>query len=90
LFGAYWSARPEENLADTNRLLSSFVPLPLSLSTMDRFARIKVDLLRRGQPIQDPDILIAATALEHDLTLVTHNTGHYCRIAGLRIEDWHG
>lgn len=55
---------------------------------MDCFARIKADLMRRGQKIEDPDILIAATAMENNLILVTHNIGHYERIPGLRLEDW--
>jgi tRNA(fMet)-specific endonuclease VapC len=41
--------------------------------------------LRRGWP---EDLLIAATALAHDLTLVTHSLREFSRIAGLKIEDW--
>ena len=38
-----------------------------------------------GQRIGDPDLLIAATALHHDRFLVTRNTGHFQRIAGLKL-----
>ena len=34
------------------------------------------------------DLMIASTALVHDLTLVTHNTSHFARIPGLRLADW--
>ena len=34
------------------------------------------------------DLLIAAIALANDLTLVTHNTREFSRVAGLRLEDW--
>jgi tRNA(fMet)-specific endonuclease VapC len=34
------------------------------------------------------DLLIASVALAHDLTLVTHNTGHFQEMPGLRLEDW--
>ena len=34
------------------------------------------------------DLQIAAIALAEDLILVTHNTGEFSRIPGLRIEDW--
>jgi tRNA(fMet)-specific endonuclease VapC len=34
------------------------------------------------------DLLIAAVALTHDLTLVTHNTQHFQNIPNLRLEDW--
>lgn len=88
LFGAYWSSRPTENIIEVNSLVGSLAVLPLTHSVADLFARIKVDLLRKGQPLEDPDILIAATAIENDLTLATHNTAHYARISGLRLEDW--
>jgi predicted nucleic acid-binding protein len=32
--------------------------------------------------------MIAATALVHDLTLVTHNTKHFTPIPDLRLDDW--
>jgi tRNA(fMet)-specific endonuclease VapC len=34
------------------------------------------------------DLLIGVTALEYDLTLVTHNTRHFQNIPNLRLEDW--
>jgi len=34
------------------------------------------------------DLLNAATALVHDLTLVTHNLQDYVNVPGLRVEDW--
>lgn len=53
-----------------------------------RAADIYADLCRRGELISDADILIAATALVHRLTLVTGNTDHFQRMAGLPIENW--
>ena len=34
------------------------------------------------------DLMIASVALVHNLTLVTHNTAHFIRIPGLRLDDW--
>ena len=45
-------------------------------------------LLDRGLPIATPDLLIAATALVHGLSLVTHNTQDFIHIPGLTVEDW--
>ena len=59
--------------------------LPLTRSVMKRFARVRGELRQRGQIIADPDILIAATALERDLTLLTYNRSHFGRIAGLHL-----
>jgi hypothetical protein len=39
----------------------------------------------------DPyDVLIAGQAKARNLTLVTHNTTEFPRVAGLRVEDWKG
>lgn len=50
-------------------------------------SRIYANLRRKGTPIQFADILIAATALEQDLTLVSHDSD-MLRIKGLKLEDW--
>ena len=51
-------------------------------------ADIRADLKFRGLPIGPYDVLIAATALAHNLVVVTHNTREFSRIAGLKVEDW--
>lgn len=88
IYGARRSARVEVNL---NRLKSFAAPLQ-SLAFDDRCAHdyglIRAELAAQGKPIGANDLLIAAMALAHDLTLVTHNTGEFSRVAGLRIEDW--
>ena len=53
----------------------------------DKAAEIHADLKRRGELIQDADILIAATALLRDLILVS-NDSHFQRISGLKAENW--
>jgi predicted nucleic acid-binding protein len=59
--------------------------LPLDVPIAVRWAELRDQLRRRGQPLKDADLLIAATALQHDLTLVTRNTGHFERVEGLRL-----
>lgn len=61
------------------------VPLGLDESTMETFGRVRNYLRRRGQLIPDFDLLIASTALQHDLTLLTRNTRHFARIPNLRL-----
>ncbi len=41
-----------------------------------------------GNPIGANDLLIAAIAIAHSLTLVTHNTREFGRIEQLAYEDW--
>ena len=54
--------------------------------------RILGDLLRTGQTIGKADPMIAAIAIQHDLTLITGNTQHFERIArlgyALRLDNW--
>lgn len=52
------------------------------------YARIRVDLEKRGLAIGPLDMLIAAHALSLGLVLVTHNTREFQRVPGLQIEDW--
>ena len=53
-----------------------------------RYADIRTALEAAGTPIGDMDMLIAASALAEGCHLITHNTSHFSRIAGLVIEDW--
>lgn len=61
---------------------------PLSDEIVVRAAEIYGDLHKRGALIEDADILIAATALEHGLALVTENPSHFGRIQNLIVEGW--
>lgn len=59
--------------------------LTLSLEIMMRYAETKTLLERKGNKIDDFDILIGATALVHNLTLITRNKKHFERIPSLRL-----
>ena len=52
------------------------------------FGEIRHALMAAGKPIGPYDTMIAAIVLAHDLTLVTHNTNEFSRVAGLKLEDW--
>jgi len=85
LDGVYYGRDPIRQQAAFTEFLVGMAILPVTARISERFARIRGDLRRRGQMIGDLDILISATALEHNLTLVTRNLEHYERIAGLSI-----
>jgi predicted nucleic acid-binding protein len=53
-----------------------------------QYGRISRSLRAQGAPIGDNDIWIAATAIAHDLTLVTRNRGHFERVQGVRIATY--
>lgn len=87
-YGAYNSQRVEENLNNIADFLQKVRVLPLDQRAVDRFGVIKVDLRRKGQPISDFDVLIAAITLEYQGILVTNNCDHFSRISGLCYENW--
>ena len=70
------------------RLLEILPKLPLDSPTVAKAALARADLRRHGLPIGPYDLLIAATALEHGLTMVTHNAREFERVPGLLVEDW--
>jgi predicted nucleic acid-binding protein len=52
---------------------------------MQRFAAVRFALRRQGRLILDLDLLIARTALERGLELLTRNRRHSERIQGLEL-----
>ena len=59
--------------------------LPLDDAVMGRFTCVHAELRRRSQLIPDLDLLIAATALHHDLSLLTRNVRHFHRTPELKL-----
>jgi len=64
------------------------IVLPVSDDILDRAADLWVEGRRLGMAPKDADLIIAATAMDHDRTLATGNTPHFQWITGLRIVNW--
>jgi tRNA(fMet)-specific endonuclease VapC len=79
--GTNWPAR-----VDT--LLDMVQVVPLGNEVVDVYARIRVDLQRRGELIGPLDLLIAAHALALGATLVTNNEREFARVPGLTLANW--
>lgn len=62
--------------------------LPLTKISANIAAKTVADLKKTGKIIDHNDILIASIAIEHDLVLVTNNTGHFSRISDLKLANW--
>lgn len=88
VYGAYKSSRSAENLRLLKRFFGPFVSIPFDDRCHEHYGRIRCDLERAGEPIGPNDVMIAASALAHSLTLVTHNQREFRRVAGLELEDW--
>ncbi len=55
---------------------------------MKYYGKIRGDLEKRGTPISNNDLWIAAHAMAAGLTLVTNNTDEFKRIPHLKVENW--
>jgi predicted nucleic acid-binding protein len=73
-------------------LLESFGArlLPVTRLIADRWAALSAQAQLRGKPLAVADGLIAATALEHDLTLVTRNAKDFAGTGAVVFNPWEG
>ena len=88
LYGAERSARREHNLNAVRDFLLPFDTAAFGTEAAEAYARIRARLERDGRPIGPNDLVIAATALATESTLVTNNVDEFSRIEELTIEDW--
>jgi tRNA(fMet)-specific endonuclease VapC len=86
-YGARKSGNSIENLAKVNRLTEQFPLLFCDLETAQWYGIIKNQLQRKGRPIPNNDIWIAAIAMQHNLILVTRDA-HFAEVESLQIEHW--
>jgi predicted nucleic acid-binding protein len=73
-----------------NELLESFDTnvLPVTKAIADRWAVLSAGAQKRGTPLSIIDGLIAATALEHELTLVTRNARDFAGLLVIVLDPW--
>jgi tRNA(fMet)-specific endonuclease VapC len=84
--GAAFARDPDPALVGLRSFLKGKAILPLTQSIMERFAHIRGSLPKPvRQQIGDLDILIAATCLEHNLTLLTRNLKDFQQIPHLKL-----
>jgi tRNA(fMet)-specific endonuclease VapC len=87
-YGSAKSQTPEISLKKQLEFLVTLQNVPFDEQAASVYGKIRANLEQQGTPIGGNDMLIAATALAHQLILVTHNTREFTRIAGLQLEDW--
>ena len=87
-FGAVKSRDYRKTIELYNRFFEAFTTVPFDEKMTADYGRIRADLERRGEVIGPNDLIIAATALSMDATLVTRNTSEFRRVDGLLVEDW--
>lgn len=82
------SRRRTELEARFSLVLSELARVEWTDAVSATFGELKAALERRGKPLEDFDIAIAAHAVAHGAVLVSANLDHMLRIPGLSVEDW--
>jgi tRNA(fMet)-specific endonuclease VapC len=86
-FGAQNSDYPEKNAEKIVKLQQMFTVIPI-FNSLDVYAKKKTRLKKSGRILDDFDLLIGATAISNNLTLVTGNVSDFERLDGIDIENW--
>ena len=86
-FGLAKSTDKKRKLEDIKEVQHLFRVIP-AYSSFKEYGEIRHSLEHTGQRVDQFDLLIGATAIHHQMTLVTSNLKHFERIEGLTIENW--
>ena len=88
-YGVQASVNPEKNMVALLKFLTIVEILPFESSAAFEYGKIRADLRRKGTPIGNMDMLIAAHAKAENLIVVTHNTREFERVENLQLDDWY-
>lgn len=86
-FGAENSENKEKNRSTVDDFISRFTIIPI-FNSLDIYAKEKARLRKAGNPLDDFDLLIGATAISNNLILVTRNVADFERLERIEIENW--
>lgn len=87
-YGVYHSTNIDRNRLALAEFLTPFNLLDFDTIAAEHYGIVRAQLASEGRSIGPYDMMIAAQALAHDLTLVTNNLKEFCRIKQLKLEDW--
>lgn len=87
LYGAYNSAFQAKGLKQVEEFLRICAVLTSDERTAHIYGQINTELSRKGKPIPQNDVWIAAVALEHNLPLATRDP-HFSQVTGLTVLHW--
>ncbi len=88
MFGAVRSGSTRINAEVIRDFMRHLTCHAWDVSAADHYSVLRTELERKGTPIGNMDMMIAAHALALNATVVTNNIRHYDRIEGLRVENW--
>lgn len=83
--GLATSRNPDDDAEALRLFLEAVDVVPLDEAACQVFGLERARLRQEGRPIGDMDILIGATAISKNLTLLTNNRRHFGRMQGLKF-----
>lgn len=86
-FGVAKAENKKRKLEDIKRVQQIFKVIP-AYSSFKEYGEIRHSLEHTGLRVDQFDLLIGATAIHHQMTLVTSNLKHFERMPGIEIESW--
>jgi tRNA(fMet)-specific endonuclease VapC len=86
--GACRLPSPSRLLAAIGAIATDLHVVDFDLACARRFGELMALMSQQGTTMSFADGLIAAMAMERNLTLVTHNTADFVHVPGLRLVDW--
>jgi tRNA(fMet)-specific endonuclease VapC len=84
-YGALNSSRVEDNLARLDQFTSMCRFVPVTEAVVHAYADVRLALKKKGRPVPENDIWIAATARVEDATVFTDDA-HFEHFSDLAIE----
>lgn len=88
LFGAEKSQNIKQNKQKIETFISHFKVVPFGDRETPIYAKIRMQLEQTGAPIGANDMLIAATVIANEGTLITNNEKEFSKIKGLKVQNW--
>lgn len=88
MYGVEKSSAKMKNKFALLSMLTAVQVLDFSSAAAEQYGILRADLEKRGQLIGPMDMLIGAHALAEGLILVTNNEKEFCRVKGLKMENW--
>lgn len=86
-----YGVEKSDNVSSNKKALDNFLTgvqiLPI-IQCLDIFAKEKARLRKLGTIVDDFDLLIGATSIANNLTMVSNTINHLSRIKGIKMEDW--
>ena len=88
LYGSFKSKYTKNTQALIKKLAELIPPLAIPIDAGEYYGEIRSMLEKKGKPIGNNDLWIAAHAMSLDVTLVTNNVKEFSRLKVLKLENW--